>query len=160
MVANALCLCCISSSHHIWRDISEIDKGSTFADIWCYVSSKVPSKQSFHPKYYIEIMGMWSVDRECDWKIHTKKLHGGSTFVVNVGLIFAQYSPLLPPCQIISRSGFSRYLVFIMHLESRQPIPRCIAKTIYLKKLELLTIWKGGSTFVVIVTATSFSIIK
>jgi hypothetical protein len=37
-------------------------------------------------------MGMWSADKECDWNIHAKKLHDGSTFAVNVGLIFVHYA--------------------------------------------------------------------
>jgi hypothetical protein len=35
---------------------------------------------------------MWSADKECDWNIHAKKLHDGSTFAVNVGLIFVHYA--------------------------------------------------------------------
>jgi len=47
-------------------------------------------------------------------------------------------SLLLPPFQIVSRSGFSRYIAFTMYLD--------IIKAMYLEKPERLTIWNGGST--------------
>jgi hypothetical protein len=51
---------------------------------------------------------------------------------------------LLPPFQIISRFGFSRYIDHAMHLDI-YIMSRYMAKTMYLEKPKRLIISNGGS---------------
>jgi hypothetical protein len=65
-----------------------------------------------------------SVDAILSKNLSTSVLVSSSTFNIY---------HVLPPFQIIRRSGFSRYIVFAIH------------KTMYLEKPERLIIWNGGS---------------
>jgi hypothetical protein len=54
-------------------------------------------------------------DKDHDWKIHAKKLRGEHRPCV-CSLCNTDHYP--PPSQIISHSTFSRYILFVMHLDS------------------------------------------
>lgn len=65
-------------------------------------------------------------------------------------LILAESTNKLPHLlQIVSRSGFYRYIDFATHLHMQYAsMSRYIVKSMYLKKIKQLTIWTRGSRLI------------
>jgi hypothetical protein len=60
------------------------------------------------------------------------------------------YCLLLPPFQIVSRFGFSRYMVFYIHLDIQH-----IVKLMNLEKPKRLTIWNGVLGYIISISISS-----